>query len=325
MHIALIHSKYKNVEETSVALNPEGPQQMSDTVCNIQSALEAGGHSVTPILADNHLLNTLETIPKPDLLFNLSSGVSDNRAQANVVGMLEMSGIPLLGSGLATHVVGLHKEITKSILSAHHIRTARFQLIGDVTDVIRADFTFPLIVKPEHEGSGIGVTESSKVDSLERLHTVIKEKLNVHKQVLLVEEFLPGREFTVGVIGNRSLEILPIKETIFHKNGPQILTNTEKIGFENTEVIPANLSSELKNEIEKMVSKTYRVLRCQDFARVDIRLDAKGRPHVIELNTYPGLGKDFSYFPQLAQAAGYTYAALINRLVTIANEPKGFN
>ena len=324
MHIVLIHSKYEDVDETSMALNPEGPQQISDTVFNIQSALEAGGHSVTPILADNHLLNTLETIPKPDLLFNLSSDVSDKRSQANVVGMLEMTNIPMLGSGLATHVVGLHKEITKSVLAANGIRTARFQLIGDSTDEIRKDFIFPLIVKPEHEGSGIGVTESSKVDSLEHLHAIITEKLNIHQQVLLLEEFLPGREFTVGVMGNTTLEILPIKETIFHKNGPQLLTNSEKAGSESTEEIPAKLSFELKNEIEKMAEKTYRVLRCQDFARVDIRLDAKGQPHVIELNTYPGLGKDFSYFPSLARAAGYSYTDLINRLVAIAGEPKGF-
>lgn len=325
MHIVLIHSKYDNVDETSVDLNPQGPQQMSDTVLNIHAALEAGGHSVTPVLADKDFLATLEKIPAPDLLFNLSSGVSDKRTQANVVGMLEMTGIPMLGSGLATHIVGLHKEITKSILSAHRIRTARFQLIAAETDEIRSDFTFPLIVKPEHEGSGIGVTESSKVDSVAQLKKVIKEKLHLHKQVLLVEEFLPGREFTVGVMGNEVLEILPIKETIFHKDGPQILTNTEKAGSKSTEVIPANLSTELQAEIEEMAAKTYRILRCQDFARVDIRLDAEGHPHVIELNTYPGLGKDFSYFPRLAQAAGYRYDALINRLVAIAKEPKGFN
>ena len=324
MHIALIHSKYENVDETSVALNPAGPQQMSDTVRNIQLALEAGGHSVTLILADNHLLSNIEKIPTPDLLFNLSSGVSDKRSQANIVGMLEMTGIPMLGSGLATHVVGLHKEVTKSILSAHGIRTARFQLISDHTTDIRSDFIFPLIVKPEHEGSGIGVTESSKVDSLEQLHAIIIEKLNIHQQVLLVEEFLPGREFTVGIMGNTILEILPIKETIFHKDGPQLLTNTEKAGSESTEEIPANLSFELQNELEKIAEKTYRVLRCQDFARVDIRLDAKGQPHVIELNTYPGLGKDFSYFPSIARAAGYTYDDLINRLVAIASEPKGY-
>lgn len=324
MHIALIHSKYKNVEETSVALNPEGPQQMGDTVRNIQDALEAGGHSVTLVLADNRLLSNIEEITTPDLLFNLSSGVSDKRSQANVVGMLEMTNIPMLGSGLATHVVGLHKEITKSVLLANGIRTARFQLIGDSADEIRKDFTFPLIVKPEHEGSGIGVTESSKVDSLEQLHAIITEKLNIHQQVLLLEEFLPGREFTVGVMGNTTLEILPIKEAIFHKNGPQLLTNTEIVGSESMEEIPAKLSFELKNEIEKMAEKTYRVLRCQDFARVDIRLDAKGQPHVIELNTYPGLGKEFSYFPSLARAAGYSYKDLINRLVAIAGEPKGF-
>lgn len=139
-----------------------------------------------------------------------------------------MSGIPMVGSPLASHIVGLHKEITKSVLFAHQIPTSRFQLVSSEEDTIRDDFNYPLMVKPEHEGSGIGITASSIVESPEKLHHVIKEKIALHQQVLLVEEFLPGREFTVGIIGNQSLEILPIKETSFPKDGPQILTNELK-------------------------------------------------------------------------------------------------
>lgn len=322
MHIALIYSKYEDLDESITKANPNGPTHMRDTVLSVKEALESGGHEVSTIEADNHLLSTLEEMPTPDLLFNLSSGIAGKRSQANITGMLEMTGLPLLGSGLAAQVLGLHKEITKSLLLAHGIRTVRYQMITDEHETIREDLVYPLIVKPEHEGSGIGVTESSKVDSPEQLGRIIKEKIALHNQALLIEEYLPGREFTVGVMGNAELEILPIKEAIFAEDGPQMLTNEIKLGARDTNGIPANISQELKDEIKTMAAKTYRILRCQDFARVDIRLDKEGRPNVIELNTSPGLGKDFSYFPILAEAAGYSYEDLLNRLVTIAMEPK---
>ena len=186
---------------------------------DIKTALLEYDYKVTTIHADNQLLSRLEKIDKPYLIINFSTGLSDKRSQANIVGLLEMTGIPILGSGLISHVVGLHKEMTKSLLNAHNIRNARFQLIEDENDPIRADFVYPLIVKPEHEGSGVGLTASSLVETPKQLKQVIWEKISEHNQVLLVEEFLPGREFTVGVIGNKELEILPIKETIFPEDG----------------------------------------------------------------------------------------------------------
>lgn len=325
MHIAVIHSQYHDLAPEIVTVNPKGPQQTHDTVENIKSALESHGHKVTVIEADNHLLVHVDELEDVDLLFNLSAGVSGKRTQANVVGMLEMSGIPMVGSPLASHIVGLHKEITKSVLFAHQIPTSRFQLVSSEEDTIRDDFNYPLMVKPEHEGSGIGITASSIVESPEQLHHVIKEKIALHQQVLLVEEFLPGREFTVGIIGNQSLEILPIKETSFPKDGPQILTNELKGNGQAISTIPAPLTLELEEEITRIVKKTYRVIRCRDFARIDLRLDKNGQPHVIEINTFPGLGKDFSYFPLVASAAGYSYEDLINRLVTVAMEERAFS
>lgn len=140
---------------------------------------------------------------------------------------------------------------------------------------------------------------------------------------MLVEEFLPGREFTVGVIGNKELEILPIKETIFPEDGLQILTdamNTEDLSISE---IPANIPTVLEREIIDMTEKTYRILRCQDFSRIDFRLDRNGQPNVIEINTAPGLKDNFSFFPLIAKAAGYNYSEFIHRLVQVALEPRG--
>lgn len=290
---------------------------------DIKTALLEYDYKVTTIHADNQLLSRLEKIDKPHLIINLSIGLSDKRSQANIVGLLEMTGIPILGSGLISHVVGLHKEMTKSLLNAHNIRNARFQLIEDENDPIRPDFVYPLIVKPEHEGSGVGLTASSLVEIPKQLKQVIREKISEHNQVVLVEEFLPGREFTVGVIGNKELEILPIKETIFPEDGLQILTdamNTEDLSISE---IPANIPTVLEREIIDMTEKTYRILRCQDFSRIDFRLDRNGQPNVIEINTAPGLKDNFSFFPLIAKAAGYNYSEFIHRLVQVALEPRG--
>lgn len=323
MHIALIYNGFEDVDSFATVVNPHGIKQMSETVRTVKESLEINGQQVTPVEATYTLLEDIDKIEMPDLIFNISAGITDKRSQANVVGMLEMLGIPMIGSGLNAHVIGLHKEITKTILMAKGVRTTKSQLFIDGNEEIRPDFEFPVIVKPEHEGSSIGVTLSSKVDHPDQLREVILAKMAIHNQVILVEEFLPGREFTVGVMGNLELEVLPIRETVFLEDGPQLRTVDVKAESELPVVIPANITEELKEEIETMVKRTFRLLRCQDFARVDIRLDKEGRPNVIELNTLPGLQKDFSSFPMIAKAAGYSYEELLDRLVNIALEPRG--
>lgn len=315
MQIALIYSKDQTTQVSSTI--------SQSTLTDVKNALLENGHTVTLTPADQELLLYFERSKTPDLIFNLSTGLIDKRSQANIVGLLELTGIPMLGSGLISHVVGLHKEITKSLLRAHDIRTARFQLIGDEEESIREDFAYPLMVKPEHEGSGIGVTESSMVRTPVQLRNAIREKITLHNQVLLLEEFLPGREFTVGVMGNKQLEILPIKETIFPEDGLQILTDAMKTEDLSVSEVPADIPTALAEEIHEMTERTYRLLRCRDFARIDFRLDREGKPNVIELNTFPGLKNNYSFFPLIAKAAGYSYPALIQRLVEVALEPRG--
>lgn len=324
MHIALIYSRYEDLVEEATKLNPHGAVQMKDTVMAIAEGLEASGHKVTKIEATNALLNTIHDIETPDVIFNLSAGITNKRSQANIVGMLEMTGIPFVGSGLSTHVLGLHKEITKILLRENGVRTARSQLFTDGEEEIREDFVFPVIVKPEHEGSSVGITDSSKVNSKEELRDVVKEKMEIYNQVILVEEFLPGREFTMGVMGNLELEVLPIKEYLFEEDGEfQYLTVEAKADDLVPSKIPADIPDELKEEMEEMAKKAFRALRCQDLARIDFRLDREGRPNVIELNTLPGMQKGYSDFPTTAEAAGYSYEELLNKLVNFALSPRG--
>lgn len=319
MHIALIYSRYKDLSEEAMELNPHGAAQMKDTVTTIAEGLEATGHKVTKIEATNALLTTLSDIETPDVIFNLSAGITNKRSQANIVGMLEMTGIPFVGSGLSTHVLGLHKEVTKILLRENGIRTARSQIFITGDEEIRDDFVYPVLVKPEHEGSSVGITKSSKVESKEGLRAIVKEKMEIYNQVILVEEYLPGREFTMGVMGNEELEVLPIKEYLFEDDCEfEFLTVDAKADDLVPAKIPADIPIELKEEMEDMAKRAFRALRCQDLARIDFRLDREGRPNIIELNTLPGMQKGYSDFPMTAEVAGYSYEELLNKLVNFA-------
>lgn len=323
MNIVLVYNEYENLDESVKLLNPHGAEQMRETVWAVSMGLEAKGHQVTKVEATNMLLETIEALEvKPDVIFNLSAGITNKRSQANIVGMLEMLDIPIVGSGLSTHVFGLHKEITKIILRDAGIRTAKSQLFTTGAEEIREDFEFPVIVKPEHEGSSVGVTESSKVLHRENLREIVREKIETYNQVVLVEEFLPGREFTVGVLGNGDLEVLPIKEYIYEEGGVDFLTVKAKADDVISFQLPAEITDELEEEIVDMAKKTFKALRCQQFARIDFRLDRNGQPNVIELNTLPGLQKDYSDFPIIAEAGGYSYEALLDKLVTLALKPR---
>jgi len=323
MNIVLVYNEYENLDESVKLLNPHGAEQMRETVWAVSMGLKAKGHQVTKVEATNMLLETIEALEvKPDVIFNLSAGITNKRSQANIVGMLEMLDIPIVGSGLSTHVFGLHKEITKIILRDASIRTAKSQLFTTGAEEIREDFEFPVIVKPEHEGSSVGVTESSKVLHRENLREIVREKIETFNQVVLVEEFLPGREFTVGVMGNGNLEVLPIKEYIYEEGGVDFLTVKAKADDVISFQLPAEITDELEEEIVDMAKKTFKALRCQQFARIDFRLDRNGQPNVIELNTLPGLQKDYSDFPIIAEAGGYSYEALLDKLVTLALEPR---
>lgn len=326
MHVVVMYSKYENLDEDGHRVNPHGAEQMRETVLGVTEALEKAGHSVTRVEASVSLLEDIRAVDNPDVIFNLSAGITNKRHQANFVGMLEMLNIPLVGSGLSTHIMGLHKEVTKIILREAGIPTARSQVFQDSGEPIRDDFVFPVIVKPEHEGSSVGVDESSYVEDKETLRRVVHEKMQTYKGAILAEEYLPGREFTIGVLGNQEPEVLPIKEYVFDEKAgsTRFLTVQAKANDTVTQVCPAELDDALQSELQDLARRAFLALRCRGFARIDFRLDANGRPHVLELNTLPGLQPNYSDFPNVAQVGGYDYDRLIQHLVELAVQERRY-
>jgi D-alanine-D-alanine ligase len=204
-------------------------------------------------------------------------------------------------------------------------------VLNSVEECEECAVEFPAIVKPLHEGSSKGVYNSSVVQNRAELLREVDAVCMTYREPALVEEFLSGREFTVALLGNGiDLRVLPIVEIMFDALPPgaaPIYSYEAKWVWDTVEKpleiygCPAELDGVLLRQIEDLARKTYRVLRCRDWSRIDIRLDASGKPHIIEINPLPGIlprPEDNSCFPKAARAAGMTYNQLINAAADIA-------
>jgi len=240
--------------------------------------------------------------------------------------------IPFTAAGSETLVITLNKAKTKEILENNRIATPKFQIFENEDDELLEDMKFPLLVKPLLEGSSKGLLNENLVNDNESLRKIIKKiKIN-YGQPAIVEEFLNGREFTVSVIGYENPIILPIVEIKFDhlpKNIHPMDSYEAKWIYDNPNakidplVCPAEIDKELENKIKEVALKTFKVLDCKDWARIDIRLDKDGVPNVLEVNALPGFMKDpkeNSRLPRAAYAFGWSYRELIGEIIKSAKE-----
>jgi len=300
-----------------------------DTVNAVRDALEQF-HSVTMIEADYNAFEKLKEI-KPDIVFNVAEGFFGVSREAQIPAMLDMLNIPYTGSDPSTLAICLDKARTKEILSYYRIPTPKFLVIDKVDDLKKFDLQFPVIVKPNAEGSSKGIFTSSFVKNYVDLEKEVERVLNEYNQSALLEEFLPGREFTVAMLGNgNETEVLPIVEinySEFPEDFIPIYSYEAKWILDTKEnpldvfSCPAKLSLELERKIQNVCLEAYRVLRCKDWSRIDVRLDANGDPNIIEINPLPGIlpdPKDNSCYPKAARTAGMDYTTLLNKVLYTA-------
>jgi D-alanine-D-alanine ligase len=279
----------------------------------------------------------------PDIVFNIAEGLWGVNREAHVPAICEFLNVPYSGSDPFTLSLCLHKARTKEVLSHHAIPTAPFVLVESREDLHRllsgnsplprASEILPLFVKPVHEGSSKGITERNFVRSTEELESQVVSLLRAYEQPVLVEEFLPGAEFTCGVLGNAGgARVLPIVGMNFNAlpDGAVPIYGYEAKWVWDTPdrplaifSCPAALSDAQRTAIEKVVLRAYRVLGCRDWARVDVRLDADGVPNIVEVNPLPGIlpdPADNSCLPKAARAAGLGYDELIQACLLHAAE-----
>jgi D-alanine-D-alanine ligase len=299
-----------------------------ETIAAVQAALEER-HEVISIDAGEDAYGALQKT-RPDIVFNMAEGVSGPCREGYIPSILEHLKIPYTASDPLTLNICLDKSRTKEILAYYGLPTSRFRVVHD-HDFSFNSLHYPLMVKPLYEGSSIGIRDNSLVKTQREMCERVSWLLENYREPALVEEFLPGREFTAAVMGNGNrAQVLPLVEILFDSLpagvNPIYSYEAKWIWDQSANPLkifecPARVTPELRAEIETACLRAYQVLRCRDWCRIDVRLDGAGRPHILELNPLPGIlpkPEDNSCFPKAARAAGMNYNQLVNAVLDIA-------
>ncbi|MBP1767690.1 MAG: hypothetical protein H6P98_1805 [Candidatus Aminicenantes bacterium] len=302
-----------------------------EVVDEVAAALSESGHKVSLIGISDDLRELLDKLDdkQPNLVFNLCESFADNDVyEMHVVAVLAMLGQPFTGTGPAGMALRQDKAVTKKLLKFHGVSFPNYATFDKDNLEFAGKMRFPLFVKPLHGDTSLGIDDSSLVTEYSKLIErigFIQKQLNVPA---LVEEYIEGREFYVGILGNDPAEILPLMELDFAKlpaGYPRIYGNDAKSDEDSLQygAVNAIVATELAPEVRARLIMAGReaayALKVQDYARVDIRLSADGIPIVVEVNANPYL-EQTSAFPLAALQAGMGYSMLINRIVEIARK-----
>jgi D-alanine-D-alanine ligase len=290
------------------------------TLQAIREAIASWGHEVVDLEANQELPGVLATA-NVDLVFNIAEGFKGRNRESQVPALLELLDIPYTGSDPATLSIALDKALAKRIVRQHGIHTPNFQIMTSGKERLIKEFTtFPLIVKPVAEGSSKGVVSKSVCNSEAELREVVKEMVGKYQQPALVEEYVSGREFTVGLLGERRPKVLPPMEIVFldKEDTTPIYSFQHKLDWSDRirYDVPAKLDPGQLDKLKAAGRAAFMALGCRDVARIDFRMDEKGRVYFIECNPLPGLTPDWSDLVLIAKGAGMDYRTLIGEILS---------
>lgn len=325
----------KREEEDEPPLDLYAECDSDETISAVRQALEEK-YEVVPVESDDRAFERLKKT-KPDLVFNIAERLYGPNRESHIPTLCEILDLPYTGSDPLTLGICLDKSRAKEILSYHGVPNPAFWTVSSYLELPKT-VALPAIVKPLFEGSSKGIKDNCLVRTRRDLNLRVREVTGLYHQPVIVEKFLGGREFTVGVLGNGpGLEILPIVE-IDHSQLPDgaapIYSYEAKWVWDRPEKplrifrCPADLSGGLKTDIENLVRRTCEVLRIRDWCRIDVRLDERNRPQILEVNPLPGIlpnPEDNSCLPKAARTAGYSYSQLIHRVVKEALSRRGLD
>lgn len=266
---------------------------------------------------------------KFDAVFNVCDDGFKNISllEPHIVAVLDMINIPYTGNNYLTLGWCLNKERVKKYLMWHGIPTPKFQVFKTKEDKLDPQLKFPLFVKPVHEDASIGIRQNSLCKTKEELKKKIFEILDNYKEDALVEEFIGGREFNVGIIGNNEPTALPVAEIDFSglpKEFAPIVTyeakwNEKSVEYKKTPVVcPAKIDEKMQRMLQDTAVKCYKILNCRGYARVDFRFD-DGKLYVLEMNPNPDISADAG-LANAAKANGWDYKELVKRILNYAIE-----
>jgi D-alanine-D-alanine ligase len=302
-----------------------------EVVDQVAAALSEGGHKTSLIGISDDLRELLEKLDdkRPDLVFNLCERFADNdEYEMHVTAVLAMLGQPFTGTGPAGMALRQDKAVTKKLLKFHGVPYPNYATFDKDNLEFAGNMRFPLFVKPLHGDTSLGIDDSSLVTGYSKLVERIGFIQTHLKVPALVEEYIEGREFYVGILGNDPIEVLPIMELDFAKlpaGYPRIYGYEAKSDMTSLQfgavnaIVATDINSEVRARLVMAGREAAYALKVQDYARVDIRLSADGRPIVVEVNANPYLERT-SAFALAALQAGMGYTTLVNRIVEHARK-----
>ncbi|MGC9324179.1 MAG: D-alanine--D-alanine ligase family protein [Desulfomonilia bacterium] len=291
-----------------------------DTIDGIDHALRAAGYETDRIGNIKNLVARLGSGSRWDLVFNIAEGMYGIGRESQVPALLDAYRIPYTFSDPLVLSLTLHKAMTKTIVSHGGIPTADFALVSSPEEIDSVMLPFPLFIKPVGEGTGKGISDVSKVRSREELSPVCLSLLGQFRQPVLVERFLPGREFTAGIVGTGdSASVIGVMEILFRGNpsGDNIYSLHNKSHYEEY-IEYRTPDTDAVRKCSEVALKAWRILGCRDAGRIDIRMDERGIPNFIEVNPLAGLNPVHSDLPIICRLQGISFQWLIERIVESA-------
>jgi D-alanine-D-alanine ligase len=289
-------------------------EETIDAICKV---LESEGHEVIKLGGDTGLIDRLRQT-SVDIVFNIAEGLQGRNREAHIPALLEFLNIPYTGSDPLTLSLTLDKAMAKRVLMSQNIPTPRFIKVERMEDLEGLDLRYPLFVKLCYEGSSKGVRLDSKILDPQSLEEKARGLLKTYGSPLLVEEFVKGPEFTVGVLGNEDPFILGVMQIEIKGSPPEESIYSLEIKREWEEKVryhcPPFVDQNLFRKIEEVALRSYRALDCRDVSRVDIRVGEDKTPYFLEINPLPGLSPVYGDLVLMARNMGWDYAKLVKTI-----------
>lgn len=292
----------------------------ADTIDSIVDTLSELGYLPDPIGNLRELAARLVAGDRWDLVFNICEGMHGLGREAQVPALLDAYRIPYVFSDPLVCSLTLHKGMTKDVVRAAGVATPDFVVVHEPADIQKVRLQYPLFAKPIAEGTGKGISRNSKIANAGELNTVCRDLLKTYRQPVLVERYLPGREFTVGIIGTgakaralATLEIVLLPGADSGVYSYRVKENCEELV--HYKLLNAGA---LQQKVQKLALRAWRALGCRDAGRIDVRLDDSGNVHFLEVNPLAGIHPQHSDLPIMATLTGVSYKELLNRIMSSA-------
>jgi len=302
-----------------------------ETIQSICNAIESDGHRTVFLQANSELPFALREL-RPNICFNIAEGSGSDSREAQVPALLALMGIPYTASLILANAVSLDKPLTKRLWRGTSLPTTPYQVFVTGDEPLRKDLCYPLFVKPVMEGTGMGVGKEARVTTDEELRKRVKWVIDTYHEPALVEIFLSGREFTVGVLGRPDAHRYARRPELYGKDGfhrfpvleiesqrsatPGIYSHEAKSKAIDEEgapgyFCPADIDPKLALRLHQLAIKAHMSIGALDVSRVDFRLSADGKPYLLEINTLPGMNPAISDLCLMSDAEKLSYRDLI--------------